>query len=64
MTEIELKTKEIKKILEESGYKALEKKRRLGQYAIIGVDGKVKKVEAKDLGQYIPKKYQRKKTII
>ena len=64
MKEEDLKAKEIEKILRESGYKALEKKRRLGQYAVIGVDGKEKKVQAKDLGKYIPKKYQRRKTII
>ena len=58
------KAKEIERILQDSVFEALEKKRRLGQYAVLSVNGRPKKVEAKDLAQYIPKKYQRKKTII
>jgi len=41
------------KVLRQAAYNALDKKRRLGQYAIIGEMGKVRKLEPDEIGEYL-----------
>lgn len=54
-TEIEKKVEVTRKVLEDAVAEALDRKRRLGQYAILGVNGKPVRVDAHDLPKLPPK---------
>lgn len=49
MTELERRTQEVKEALERAVTEALEKKRRLGQYAVIYEDGQPVRIEGDQL---------------
>lgn len=55
MTKLERRTEDVKDVLERAVAEALEKKRRLGQYAVIYENGRPVRIESDQL----PRKEQR-----
>lgn len=56
MSDLSPKTEAILECLRKAVAETLERKRRLGQYAIVGENGQIKKLTPKEIGELLQKK--------